>query len=58
MNKPLNPSSSLKNKQHYSHKNTNDWLFAILIVALVACGVLLAWFGVEDLVKAVEQLNG
>lgn len=58
MNKPLNPSSSLKNKQHYSHQNTNDWLLITLMMTLIACGVLLAWFGVEDLVKAVEQLNG
>ncbi|WP_159033793.1 hypothetical protein [Plesiomonas shigelloides] len=51
-------TSSPQNKQHRSHSNSSDWLFVVLTLALVACGVLLAWFGVEDLVKAVEQLNG
>ncbi|SUB63204.1 Uncharacterised protein [Plesiomonas shigelloides] len=37
-------------------ENGNIWLAAAIV--LVVIGVLLAWFGIEDLVKAVEQLNG
>lgn len=58
MNSSLQHYSLPQNKKYRSHSNSNDWLFIVLALALVACGVLLAWFGVEDLVKAVEQLNG
>lgn len=38
--------------------SSNDNLAITVAAMLIVLGVLLAWFGIEDLVKAVEQLNG
>ncbi|WP_170919668.1 hypothetical protein [Plesiomonas shigelloides] len=51
-------TSSPQNEQHRSQSNSSDWLFVVLTLTLIACGILFVWFGIDGLVKAVEQLNG
>lgn len=38
------------------HESGDIWLVAAIVLAVI--GVLLAWFGVESLVDAVEVLGG
>lgn len=40
------------------YENSNDNLAITVAVMLIVLGVLFVWFGIDGVVKAVEQLNG